>query len=149
MLLSDPALLHLAALAGLQLHISALQWDASGKAARPVACLEGVHTLNGCLMPSWHRYFISSNSPSGGTKLTTFSVLNLPRLTHWWKVTSCMTTTQWYSRLRGLTQRQACWVRNLSRFQTTARADLEASAGLPLTSGTSGCPAAPCTCRAK
>ena len=33
-------------------------------------------------------YFISSNSPSGGTKLTVFSELNLVRFTHWWKVTS-------------------------------------------------------------
>lgn len=44
-------------------------------------------------MPSWQRYFMSSNSPSGGTKLTTFSVLNLPRFTHWWKVTSCTAAT--------------------------------------------------------
>jgi hypothetical protein len=33
-------------------------------------------------------HFISSNSPSGGTKLTVFSALNLVRLTHWWNVTS-------------------------------------------------------------
>jgi hypothetical protein len=35
-----------------------------------------------------HAYFISSNSPSGGTKLTVFSELNLVKFTHWWKVTS-------------------------------------------------------------
>lgn len=33
-------------------------------------------------------YFISSNSPSGGTKLTVFSELNLVKFTHWWNVTS-------------------------------------------------------------
>ena len=55
---------------------------------RPISLIMG-STLKGKLMPSWQRYFISSNSPSGGTKLTTFSVLNRPRLTHWWKVTSC------------------------------------------------------------
>lgn len=33
-------------------------------------------------------YFINSNSPSGGTKLTVFSELNLVKFTHWWKVTS-------------------------------------------------------------
>lgn len=33
-------------------------------------------------------YFINSNSPSGGTKLTVFSELNLVKFTHWWNVTS-------------------------------------------------------------
>ena len=45
--------------------------------------------LKGSEMPSWQRYFMSSNSPSGGTKLTTFSVLKRPRFTHWCSVTSC------------------------------------------------------------
>ena len=60
---------------------------------RPISLMMG-RTLKGRLMPSWQRYFISSNSPSGGTKLTTFSVLKRPRLTHWWKVTSCRSGKQ-------------------------------------------------------
>lgn len=36
----------------------------------------------------FQSYFINSNSPSGGTKLTVFSELNLVKFTHWWNVTS-------------------------------------------------------------
>mmetsp|Transcript_38186 Transcript_38186/g.96668 ORF Transcript_38186/g.96668 Transcript_38186/m.96668 type:complete len:363 (-) Transcript_38186:244-1332(-) len=46
-------------------------------------------TLKGRLMLSWQRYRISSNSPSGGTNVTTFCDSYVPRLTHWWKVASC------------------------------------------------------------
>lgn len=49
---------------------------------RPISLTMGV-TLNGRRIPSVLRYFINSNSPSGGTKLTTFSALKRPKLTHW------------------------------------------------------------------
>mmetsp|Transcript_2977 Transcript_2977/g.8390 ORF Transcript_2977/g.8390 Transcript_2977/m.8390 type:complete len:205 (+) Transcript_2977:351-965(+) len=52
---------------------------------RPYSLMMGM-TLKGRLMPSWQRYLSSSNSPSGGTKLTTLSVLKRPRLTQGWKV---------------------------------------------------------------
>lgn len=53
------------------------------------------HPATHCAHPLHHppvqRYFISSNSPSGGTKETTFSALKRPRLTQGWNVTSCTT----------------------------------------------------------
>mmetsp|Transcript_23169 Transcript_23169/g.50770 ORF Transcript_23169/g.50770 Transcript_23169/m.50770 type:complete len:267 (-) Transcript_23169:705-1505(-) len=54
---------------------------------RPCSLMMG-STRKGRWMPSVMRYFISSNSPSGGTKLTHRSVWKRLRLTHWWKVTS-------------------------------------------------------------
>mmetsp|Transcript_7376 Transcript_7376/g.20113 ORF Transcript_7376/g.20113 Transcript_7376/m.20113 type:complete len:266 (+) Transcript_7376:2223-3020(+) len=46
-----------------------------------------VVALNGRWMPSVTRYFASSNSPSGGTKLRIWLSLYRPRLTHGWNVT--------------------------------------------------------------
>nr|GMD98310.1 hypothetical protein PoMZ_10739 [Ipomoea batatas] len=54
---------------------------------RPNSLIVG-NTRNGRFTPSVIRYLISSNSPSGGTKLTVFSELNRVKFTHWWKVTS-------------------------------------------------------------
>mmetsp|Transcript_19252 Transcript_19252/g.37477 ORF Transcript_19252/g.37477 Transcript_19252/m.37477 type:complete len:261 (-) Transcript_19252:155-937(-) len=45
-------------------------------------------TLKGRLMFSLTRYFISTNSPSGGIKVTARSLSNFPSFTHWWKLTS-------------------------------------------------------------
>mmetsp|Transcript_28611 Transcript_28611/g.39526 ORF Transcript_28611/g.39526 Transcript_28611/m.39526 type:complete len:216 (-) Transcript_28611:382-1029(-) len=45
-------------------------------------------TRKGRCTPSVMRYFMRSNSPSGGTKDTQRSVWKRPRFTHWWKVTS-------------------------------------------------------------
>jgi hypothetical protein len=54
---------------------------------RPTSRMTGI-TLNGRLTSSVTRYFISSNSPSGGTNDTVLSLAKRLRLTHWWKVTS-------------------------------------------------------------
>jgi len=40
------------------------------------------NTLNGTVTFSVVRYFISSNSPSGGIKLIVLSLSNFPNLTH-------------------------------------------------------------------
>ena len=54
---------------------------------RPTSRMTGI-TLNGRITSSVTRYFISSNSPSGGTNDTVLSLAKRLRLTHWWKVTS-------------------------------------------------------------
>mmetsp|Transcript_60320 Transcript_60320/g.143364 ORF Transcript_60320/g.143364 Transcript_60320/m.143364 type:complete len:262 (+) Transcript_60320:299-1084(+) len=56
---------------------------------RPISLTTG-RTLKGRLMFSDTRYFISTNSPSGGMKVTALSESNLPSFTHWWKETSSM-----------------------------------------------------------
>mmetsp|Transcript_6014 Transcript_6014/g.20532 ORF Transcript_6014/g.20532 Transcript_6014/m.20532 type:complete len:227 (-) Transcript_6014:1755-2435(-) len=45
-------------------------------------------TRKGRLTPSVMRYFMSSNSPSGGTNDTSLLLSKRLRFTHWWKVTS-------------------------------------------------------------
>ena len=56
--------------------------DACGAGMAVTTSQRVVRTLKGSEMPSWQRYFMSSNSPSGGTKLTTFSASKRPRFTH-------------------------------------------------------------------
>lgn len=53
----------------------------------PCSLITG-RTLNGKLIPSWQRYLINSNSPSGGMNVTTFWVSKVAKLTHWWNVMS-------------------------------------------------------------
>mmetsp|Transcript_11262 Transcript_11262/g.21309 ORF Transcript_11262/g.21309 Transcript_11262/m.21309 type:complete len:226 (+) Transcript_11262:557-1234(+) len=54
---------------------------------RPISLMMG-NTLKGRCTPSVMRYFMRSNSPSGGTKLTQRSSWKRLRLTHWWNVMS-------------------------------------------------------------
>mmetsp|Transcript_115580 Transcript_115580/g.201142 ORF Transcript_115580/g.201142 Transcript_115580/m.201142 type:complete len:244 (+) Transcript_115580:544-1275(+) len=62
----------------------------------PNSLSTGDSTRNGGLTLSCVRYFIRINSPSGGTKLIVRSASNFPNRTHWWKVISSKSISEFF-----------------------------------------------------